>query len=37
MAVRFDILSVYQLPTGVEFEQIRNAFPLAEPMGSRWR
>ena len=27
IAVRFDILSVYQLPTGIEFEQIRNAFP----------
>jgi putative endonuclease len=25
--VRFDILSVYQLPTGTEFEHFRNAFP----------
>ena len=37
IAVRFDILSVYQLPTGIEFEQIRNAFPLAEPVGNRRR
>jgi putative endonuclease len=37
IAVRFDILSVYQLPTGIEFEQIRNAFPLSEPPGSRRR
>jgi putative endonuclease len=35
--VRFDILSVYQLPSGVEFEQIRDAFPLAEPPGNRRR
>jgi putative endonuclease len=26
IAVRFDILSVYQLPTGTEFEHIRDAF-----------
>ena len=32
---RFDILSVYQLPAGVEFEHIRNAFPRLEPAGSR--
>ena len=31
ISVRFDILSVYQLPSGVEFEHIRNAFPFAEP------
>jgi putative endonuclease len=37
IAVRFDILSVYQLPTGIEFEQIRNAFPLVEPVGNRRR
>jgi putative endonuclease len=37
IAVRFDILSVYQLPAGIEFEQIRNAFPLAEPVGNRRR
>jgi len=35
IAVRFDILSVYQLPAGIEFEQILNAFPLAEPVGNR--
>ena len=35
IAVRFDILSVYQLPAGIEFEHIRNAFPLAEPVGNR--
>ena len=35
ISVRFDILSVYQLPTGIEFEQIRNAFPLADPVGNR--
>jgi len=37
IAVRFDILSVYQLPTGIVYDQIRNAFPLAEPQGSRRR
>ncbi len=37
IAVRFDILSVYQLPTGIEFDHIRNAFPLSEPVGSRRR
>ncbi len=37
IAVRFDILSVYQLATGTEFDQIRNAFPLAEPAGNRRR
>ena len=37
IAVRFDILSVYQLPTGIQFEHIRAAFPLAEPAGSRGR
>jgi putative endonuclease len=37
IAVRFDILSVYQLPIGIEFEHIRNAFPLAEPAGNRRR
>jgi putative endonuclease len=35
IAVRFDILSVYQLPTGIEFEQIRDAFPRSEPPGRR--
>ena len=37
IAVRFDILSVYQLPTGIEFDHIPNAFPLAEPAGFRRR
>jgi putative endonuclease len=37
IAVRFDILSVYQLPTGIEFDHIPNAFPLAEPEGFRRR
>ena len=37
LAVRFDILSVYQLPAGIEFDQIRNAFPLAAPAGHRRR
>lgn len=26
--LRFDVVSVYDLPTGPEFEHIRNAFPL---------
>lgn len=33
--VRFDILSVYQLPTAVEFEHIRDAFPRSEPYVAR--
>jgi putative endonuclease len=37
IAVRFDILSVYQLPGSTEFDHIRNAFPLAEPVGNRRR
>jgi putative endonuclease len=37
LAVRFDILSVYQLPSGLEFEHIRNAFPASEPAGIRGR
>jgi putative endonuclease len=37
IAVRFDILSVYQLPSGLEFEHIRNAFPASEPATPRWR
>jgi putative endonuclease len=35
IAVRFDILSVYRVPAGVEFEQIRDAFPHSEPAGRR--
>jgi len=27
IAVRFDILSIYRLPTGIEFKHIRDAFP----------
>ena len=26
--IRFDVVSVYDLPTGPEFEDIANAFPL---------
>ncbi len=37
IAIRFDILSVYQLPTGLEFEQIHDAFPASEPRGIRGR
>jgi putative endonuclease len=35
IAVRFDILSIYRLPTGNEFEHIRDAFPRSEPAGRR--
>jgi putative endonuclease len=35
IAVRFDILSVYRLPTSVEFEHIRDAFPRSEPAARR--
>jgi putative endonuclease len=31
IVVRFDILSVYFLPTGNQFEYIRDAFPRSEP------
>ncbi len=34
IAIRFDILSVYQLPTAVEFEHILDAFPRSEPKHS---
>jgi putative endonuclease len=37
IAVRFDILSVYRLPSGIEFEHIRDAFPRSEPAGSHGR
>ena len=37
IAVRFDILSVYQVPAGTEFEHIRNAFPPSEHTVSRRR
>jgi putative endonuclease len=35
--LRFDILSVYLLPSGTEFEHLRDAFPRSEPATSRWR
>ncbi len=37
VALRFDILSVYLLPSGNEFEHIRDAFPRAQPATSSWR
>jgi putative endonuclease len=37
IALRFDILSVYQLPSSTEFDHIRDAFPRAEPVTPRWR
>ncbi len=36
LRVRFDILSVYLLPTGQEFEHIPDAFPLTAPPGRRF-
>jgi putative endonuclease len=35
--LRFNILSVYLLPTGAEFEQIAAAFPRTEPPSHSWR
>ena len=35
--LRFDILSVYLLPDGPEFQHLRDAFPRAEPATPRWR
>jgi putative endonuclease len=35
--LRFDILSVYLLPTGAEFEHLRGAFPRIEPTIPLWR
>jgi putative endonuclease len=37
IALRFDILSVYQLPSGTEFDHIRNAFPASDPAATRTR
>jgi putative endonuclease len=37
IAARFDILSVYELPSSTEFEHIRDAFSRSEPIGSRGR
>jgi putative endonuclease len=34
--VRFDVLSVYLLPTGHEFEHIPDAFPLIAPTRTRF-
>jgi putative endonuclease len=33
--LRFDVLSVYLLPTGTEFEHIRDAFPFVAPAHER--
>jgi hypothetical protein len=35
--VRFDVLSVYLLETGVEFHHIPNAFPRFAPPPRGWR
>jgi putative endonuclease len=35
--LRFDILSVYLLPSGAEFEHLRDAFPRTEPATPLWR
>jgi putative endonuclease len=35
--LRFDILSVYLLPAGTEFEHMRDAFPRTEPASTHWR
>lgn len=35
--LRFDILSVYLLPSGNEFEHIRDAFSRTQPATSAWR
>jgi putative endonuclease len=37
LSVRFDILSVYMLPAGTEFEHIADAFPRSESTGARGR
>ena len=37
VALRFDIVSVYDLAGGPEFEHLRNAFPLAAPVLRRQR
>ena len=36
VSLRFDIVSIYLLPAGAEFEHLRDAFPRTEP-ASRWR
>jgi putative endonuclease len=35
--LRFDVLSVYLLPDGPEFQHLRDVFPRAEPETPRWR
>ena len=35
IAVRFDVLSVYRLPSGWAFEHLRDAFSRSEPAGRR--
>ena len=35
ITLRFDILSVYQLPSTTEFDHIRNAFPAYDPAATR--
>jgi putative endonuclease len=37
IAIRFDILSVYQLPSGLAFDHIRNAFPASDTAATRSR
>lgn len=37
VALRFDVLSVYLLPSGNEFEHLRDAFPPVPPARSAWR
>jgi putative endonuclease len=34
--VRFDVLAVYLLPSGAEFEHFRDAFSREEPLPGRW-
>ena len=36
VGLRFDVLSVYLLPSGAEFDHFRNAFPRAAPPRQRW-
>jgi putative endonuclease len=37
VALRFDVLSVYLLPTGLQFHHIRDAFPATAPPRRAWR
>jgi putative endonuclease len=36
VTIRFDVLSVYLLPAGTEFQHFRNAFPRQAPPRRRW-